>query len=69
MEVHLVTVTGEAPRIEGWGFIAILERIEGIGRPIIHAHDRKEISEKFKSEDCPDECEHCNTQRNRKKHS
>jgi hypothetical protein len=60
--VHQVTVTGEAPRMNGWGFAAKLEHLrEGNVMKAVPGYD---LEERFRT--AAPWCDHCQTRRNRK---
>lgn len=66
-EWHAVTVTGQAPKFDGWKFIATLEPIQGESGETIN------LLQCVPGESCPvefrcriGECDHCKARRNRK---
>lgn len=56
------TVRGEAPTLEGWGFVGTLEHVEG--HTILRTLIEEALPERFRTA-TPEHCDHCNTRRRR----
>lgn len=61
-EASRVLVTGEAPRVAGWSFVATLQHLEG--EVIVRTVPGCEIPNAYRHAD-PRHCDHCNTERRR----
>lgn len=61
--VYHVTVTGEAPKLSGWGLIAVITP-QISGENLVKCIPGKVCPTKYRLAD-PKDCDHCNTQRRR----
>lgn len=66
-KVHTYDVSGYAPKIEGWSFIGSLDHIEGMVKPVINSFADERIPDKYWSDDCEPDCDHCHLKRKRSK--
>lgn len=60
-----IDAIGEAPRYDGWTFVAKLQKPEGCMSSIIFAIPGQEVPKRFRTSD-PSTCEHCGIRRHRK---
>jgi len=58
-------VMGEAPKYNGWTFVAKLEKPQGCATHLIYAVPGEEVPERFRHTNV-NTCEHCNRKRSRK---
>ena len=62
---HVVTVTGETPKLAGWSLIAIIEHLEGEGN-LVRKVPTVKVDVPVEYRDAKPTCDHCKTIRNRK---
>lgn len=64
-ERAIVRLTGEAPRLDGWALIAVLQHDPEAERPFFRAVPGNVVPEQYRQAD-PENCDHCHTIRQRK---